>query len=520
MLNDDIIMFIDEDFDLNTRQLRSWNALSKAGAGRLLDSVESLHQQVTAYDEEIRLLMDRVHVLEKQRNLAAASLERKRSLLNPIRRLPVEVLEKIFALYCHDKHEADRGNHGVYAPFTALSHTCSLWRQVAPHAWPTIMLDLDVEISSAHVHILTHHLSVVKKMPLTVDVSCFFYYRDRQNTRLVFEMVLGCSAQWRSAQLWGSGCFSWLNERVCVLSLGRLDSLKIKGSLRREHYHGLSKVLKSATNLRRLDAGTGVDVALVELGLASSTIDSLTTVICRPLDLEVLSSSLCSNLQYLHRLRLDLQWNGQFQTSSMATLSITGGYLQSEISRLCLSTLVESDDLDLLKHLHLPRLEALDLEGNDTMYDLLRLAPLTSMLSRSNHRLQRLSMKYVRPHQGELLDVLRSTPSITQLDVEMFEDDAMSDDCFLRHLPVDPNSTARPLLPSLSTLSVFLPRSWSEGEGVEELALLKPIANMLESRVIGFQAGRVTSLSSFSLKLDVDVYDEVLSAHDVMERVR
>ncbi|KAF5366248.1 hypothetical protein D9758_005748 [Tetrapyrgos nigripes] len=493
MSNDDIPTFVDEDFDLNTRQL------------------QSLQQQINSYDEQLRTLENREHVLEEQRNLAAASLERKRSLLGNIRKMPVELLEKIFALYCHDKHEADRGNHGVYAPFTALSHTCSLWRQVAPHAWLTIMLDLDVEITSAHVHILTHHLSVVKKMPLTVDVRCFDYHKDRQNARLVFEMVLGCSAQWRSAQLIGSGCFSWLNERERRLSLGRLDSLTFQAWLPGvQECRELSVILKYATNLRQLEADTCDGVALAEIcpPRTVSTVTVLKIPLYQLLDLEMVSSSSCLNLQRLH---LDFQWEPSFP-NPFTDQPIN--CLQSGLSHLHLHTLMEPDDLDLFKHLQLPRLETLDVKGN-TDVDLkepLKLAPLVSMLSRSNPPLQRLSLKDVRPHQGELLQILRRSSSITHLDVDMSEDDAMSDDCFLRLLLVDPKSITRPLLPSLSTLEVSLLRYFGYGQ----FTLLKAIANMLESRLTGFKAGRVVSLSFFSLKLG---HEEVLSAPDVLERL-
>ncbi|KAF5366303.1 hypothetical protein D9758_005732 [Tetrapyrgos nigripes] len=94
-------MFVDSDSDLNTRQLRSWNVLSRADTSRLLYSIECIQQQVDAYDEELQNLLDRVRVLEQQKDYAVKSLRRKRSLLAPIRRLPIELLEEIFALYLH-----------------------------------------------------------------------------------------------------------------------------------------------------------------------------------------------------------------------------------------------------------------------------------------------------------------------------------------------------------------------------------------------------------------------------------
>jgi hypothetical protein len=86
------------EFTLLMSQLRNWNALSENDSARFRDSVKLLQQQIITYDRQLWELRQRIALLTDRKDQATKSLKIKSSLLSPIRKLPVELLEEIFSL--------------------------------------------------------------------------------------------------------------------------------------------------------------------------------------------------------------------------------------------------------------------------------------------------------------------------------------------------------------------------------------------------------------------------------------
>ncbi|KAF5366247.1 hypothetical protein D9758_005741 [Tetrapyrgos nigripes] len=494
-------MPIDSDFDFETLQLRTWSSLSKADTDRLLSSITSLQHQVDSYGAEI--WGTSICTLEqKQFEVAVTSLQRKCSLLAPIRRLPVEILEIIFALYCSEKDATcvDKPRSGLHVPFIPLIQTCAFWRHVAPHAWPNIKIILD-PYRTVDLDLLSRHLHILQSTPLTVSLYSLSYFKSNlraselDNARRAFDMLLGCAEQWRSVELMGPGIFAWF--RVQELPLGNLESLTIRTwtstfylpEIRRQ----FSTLFKLASNLRQLKVDTG-SVPIVELGLPFSGITSLSSRACVPLDLDVLSSNLCSNLQKLE-LRVD---------NFTSTGAFPVEFIHSDISELHITNFSRPEDFNLFHHFHLPRLVTIHLKGLWVLGTnaWTRLDPLSSMIHRSRPPLRQLHLQEMIPDQNELIALLQAAPSIAHLTVSILEGSIVSEDGLIRHLTLD-SPTDPPLLPSLSALELSLCQM--DSKPVDEHILLERIRDVLDT----------WHLSSFSLKLNDG---SVLSASDVKER--
>ncbi|THU75692.1 hypothetical protein K435DRAFT_558316, partial [Dendrothele bispora CBS 962.96] len=95
-------------------------------------------------DDEIQKLEADIVSLRNQQQRIYRQIDRYRSLLAPIRKLPPEVLGHIFCLICTENSAATTE---IDCPAVHLSHVCAGWRDLArttPSLWSCISIDLRV----------------------------------------------------------------------------------------------------------------------------------------------------------------------------------------------------------------------------------------------------------------------------------------------------------------------------------------------------------------------------------------
>ncbi|THU98843.1 hypothetical protein K435DRAFT_752483 [Dendrothele bispora CBS 962.96] len=108
-------------------------------------------------DDEIKRLEADIVVLRDQQQRIYCRIDQYRSLLAPIRKLPPEVLGRIFRLICFENSVAVK----IDCPAIHLSHVCAGWRDLAqttPSLWSRISIDLFQSL---------HDLSQVRSMLTT-----------------------------------------------------------------------------------------------------------------------------------------------------------------------------------------------------------------------------------------------------------------------------------------------------------------------------------------------------------------
>ncbi|THU85946.1 hypothetical protein K435DRAFT_374959 [Dendrothele bispora CBS 962.96] len=126
------------------------------------------------YEETIDKSEDEVLVsLRNRQKELHGQITWYRSLFAPIRRLPLEVLSRIFALVCV---ECKFSHKEIDCPSTRLSHVCAGWRELArsiPILWSHININFSWESSircgpDTIRSILTTHLELSQNLPLSV----------------------------------------------------------------------------------------------------------------------------------------------------------------------------------------------------------------------------------------------------------------------------------------------------------------------------------------------------------------
>ncbi|KAF9447522.1 hypothetical protein P691DRAFT_671371, partial [Macrolepiota fuliginosa MF-IS2] len=106
-------------------------ALIRKAYTRSLDNIKSI-------DNEITRLQDRLTALSLEQRRLGVSLEMRRSLLSPARRLLPEILQEIF---CHCLPTAHNAVMSVREAPLILGRVCGQWRQIAystPKLWASI----------------------------------------------------------------------------------------------------------------------------------------------------------------------------------------------------------------------------------------------------------------------------------------------------------------------------------------------------------------------------------------------
>ncbi|KAK7461513.1 hypothetical protein VKT23_008687 [Stygiomarasmius scandens] len=143
-----------------------------------LASAESKVQNI---EQQIFLLQQQREMLEKEKRELRRYIIDQRAVLNPIRRVPIEILTKIFTI-CVDSaiHSGWDNPLSTKTIRWAIGYTCRSWRAVslnAPSLWSNIQVILDEHRAafSSQARLLGLHVQRSKFLPLTIGLFSASY---------------------------------------------------------------------------------------------------------------------------------------------------------------------------------------------------------------------------------------------------------------------------------------------------------------------------------------------------------
>ncbi|KAF7365034.1 F-box domain-containing protein [Mycena venus] len=150
-----------------------------------------------------------------------------RSLLAPIRTLPVELLVEIFLLTIRNGPEDPKSLH--FRDAFRLAHVCSTWRQVAngtPQLWTG-----PIEVAASRANWSDDDIDgmeawLVRSAPLSLPISLIGFQENDDMPRIV-DTLLEVSPRWRSCLLSGSFPTSLLT-RLAEHALESLEELDVQ----------------------------------------------------------------------------------------------------------------------------------------------------------------------------------------------------------------------------------------------------------------------------------------------------
>ncbi|KAJ6577747.1 hypothetical protein B0H19DRAFT_932929, partial [Mycena capillaripes] len=125
--------------------LRSNSSPPAALEASLRDVISKAPEELERYDTDIEKLQSLLSSIVFQRAALPAHFEACRSILSPIRRLPIELLAEIFKTCSYP--EKDNNLVGTDIPaleLIASLNVCSFWHNVAmgtPRLWSRILVD-------------------------------------------------------------------------------------------------------------------------------------------------------------------------------------------------------------------------------------------------------------------------------------------------------------------------------------------------------------------------------------------
>ncbi|THU95030.1 hypothetical protein K435DRAFT_859959 [Dendrothele bispora CBS 962.96] len=127
-------------------------------------------------DDEIQKLEADIVSLRNRQQRIYRHIDRYRSLLAPIRKLPPEVLGHIFRLVCTENSAAEK----IDCPAAHLSHVCADWRDLArttPSLWSHISINLyDIQYDPFQVKsMLTTCLALSNPSPILEHIRNAFF---------------------------------------------------------------------------------------------------------------------------------------------------------------------------------------------------------------------------------------------------------------------------------------------------------------------------------------------------------
>ncbi|SJL18264.1 uncharacterized protein ARMOST_21849 [Armillaria ostoyae] len=138
-------------------------------------TLSALHKKISECNSEISNLKDIMKNLEDGRQLIRSSVLRKvQSLVAPIRRLPLEILEVIFGYVCISVYGHNAMRLAYRGPF-ALSSVCIYWHDIclsSPRLWTSIFANANnSDLLPRFKNILKLVQERSRQLPLHLDVS-------------------------------------------------------------------------------------------------------------------------------------------------------------------------------------------------------------------------------------------------------------------------------------------------------------------------------------------------------------
>ncbi|KAK7461305.1 hypothetical protein VKT23_008484 [Stygiomarasmius scandens] len=490
------------------------------------ENVNLWQLRLSNYEKEIARMEINLDKMKEKRNEIQAYIYARKSLLSPVRKLPMEVLTQIFDFYCADAEyglsvRSTTANR-VIAPTLTLSHVCTFWRKVTrsqPSLWSSMSLDLrQCRFKQRRLRYLVKcYLRRSKGSFLRLRLVAFnpelndhgqlmLCYAPRLTCEdLIFRSLLMTRSRWREVEL--DLHFSFYNviirdvahtsPRYPALQTLKLSWPSSSAPFFSEPHGFLYSILKDSPNLRKIE--------LPVLDLAESDL---------PFDSERITSvSLDSNndtwqsmvdalgyFDHLEHLFVLVSVNDNPEEDD----TLEPEAFNDELKTLSMTTESVNYLSNIFLGLQLPSLTTLDLslvfcdaDAEDSLLD--------SFKKMLDHSPKIMHFKFSTGDTlttDQILEILSWMPSLTHLTLEM-DLDCLTDDLFLSmtipleaSLGISENVSKPPLLPFLTSFDLSFTELYSC-----KISSSLPDANTILSMILSRRQGPI----SYNISDDANV---------------
>ncbi|KAK1215569.1 hypothetical protein PQX77_021813 [Marasmius sp. AFHP31] len=393
-----------------------------------------------------------VLILESQKEGMEKTMQKYRSLVSPVHRLPSDLLLEIFGQCC----EVNVIDDQAMPPAMALTMVCGRWREIAlssPRLWSSISLDLcNFRDHSAHRRITHTNLTALflersKMAPLKVRIHLPpDYTKEDRYSKYILDIIESQSERWEELEVFGSEFYAASQAGDIDLPILRHLTFHAGSSENQSHDRTIPlDRFKSCPSLTSLSTDV-TETEPLELPWANlrvvtlqgGTIGSALTV------LELCSSLECLTLVDVYGVRGRSFDNRTVVSNTLKTLSIQG----------------EDGNPSIIEYFTFPHLSSIDLDyiTNDASNS------LKEMIQRSACSITSLALYAIEyMTDSDLISLLSLIPTLENLHIEDLASDCVVTRCFLDHLTVNLGDYGV-FLPHLRELSLELLASRLEGE--------------------------------------------------------
>lgn len=444
----------------NTLDSNNAMALSGHMRSQYSKTIADIVTDISKLDDEMSRLQMVMGQLAAERQSLERSLEEHRSIVAPIRRIPLDVLSEIF-IFCADNSGSNSNSKCfdvTQAPMQ-LSFVCNKWRRLAisiSQLWSSISLKGGCEFvsSSGASHTYLFDRTIQTDMlstwllrsgssPLTLDIDALLLKHDTLTSCIT--IMIPHSHRWRDVT------FALDEEHWGMLSavkgqlpqLERLDA-EILGDLPDDGFNIPLDIFKVAPKLHTITMQSNVDSSdwLVPLKQLRSFHFNLHFAMSFPWILQECSNLKCCTVDICSMYNtLD-----DLDHSSLVSLHLVlhiRGHLDVLFNSLTLRAL---QDLDVSQ----------PLDADSTL--VLPQNAVASMLDRSSCNLQRLRLCYVELTSDELITILQAQPSLVELVVREPTSLIVTKRVLKRmthDIPQSFSTGSPPVVPNLKRLELF-----------------------------------------------------------------
>ncbi|KAE9394256.1 hypothetical protein BT96DRAFT_998646 [Gymnopus androsaceus JB14] len=132
--------------------------------------------------------------LKRQRDAKIVGIARVRSILSPIRRVPLEILGEIFVLSCLPKGRQKPKINALQRDICAICSVCIAWRIAAhatPRLWSTLQYSLESDHSKNRILWFRQWLERARGFPLDLHLHLFYTSSRDTGRRQLLDHVSG-----------------------------------------------------------------------------------------------------------------------------------------------------------------------------------------------------------------------------------------------------------------------------------------------------------------------------------------
>jgi len=489
----------------------------------LLDAGET---EMENYEKEIDQHHAAIVTIQNQKRELAYHMSRTRSLLTPIRTLPVEVLSQIFR-YFVIMEGGNRLGVKTVIPAGTLSLVCKHWRDVTLwtwELWSIIHIDIEHKPSLHALNILLSRTvkqgfagdsqqSTQAQMPLTLTLFSDENTEEMAEDDPVFATILSQSFRWRHLTIEGypetpwATCFEPLSGQ-----LSQLKSLKLKpDSVYIPESELLLALFKVAPSLRTVNITSG---SLEYYDLPWSQLSTLAFGIWSDADWSYQALEMLTAVDDLSMVFHSASLIAS-QTPDIARVRLNCKRLHMDFLDQD-APLIKSDEqpqfifsrfrCPLLESLSLADLSAMDFDNPKSSVPI---RELNAFLITSQSPLRSLNLERISITSSALKSTLSLMPLLEELtidDVYSMQDKILNPDLFIAMMPFrsendDFSASSSCLLPSLVKASFTM---GFHATSSDQLAM----ADMLQSRwITDSSATEVRSLTHLVLRSEIIAFE-------------